>query len=309
LPSVELSAPPAPDELAPRFSPFGHPGGPLWRRALRWLKRKAAPAGRLLAPPLVYDLARRTRDRLRRASRPGDGPPLIQRPLPEGHVVFTFVFNPCDGRKAWREVLTAFVTALGDREDASLVLKFACPPRDAADRLPEVLAVYEALAHRRPRCRVLVIDRRLDDEEMGQLIASTTWYVNGSRAEGCCLPLLEAMAAGRPALSPTHTAMGDYFTEKAGLVLDSEEEPTHWPGDHTGRLTTTWHRLSWWSLCRGLSEAYHIARSRPELYGELAAGARAAARAWAAEDVVEARLRRALAAACRAAAATNREVA
>jgi len=305
----ELAAPGGRDGGGPRFSPFGHPGGPLWRRALRWVTRKAAPAARLLAPPIVYDLARRTRDRLRRSRRQSGLAAAAPCSLPEGHVVFTFVFNPCDGRKAWREALTAFVHALGDRDDAALVLKFACPPRNAAEHLPEVQSLYESLAWRHPRCRALVIDRHLPDDEMGQLIAGTTWYLNGSRAEGCCLPLLEAMAAGRPALSPAHTAMRDYFSEKAGLVLGSEEEPTHWPGDDPRRLTTTWHRLSWPSLCRGLREAYDIARSRPADYAQLADGARAAARDWASEDVVEGRLRHALAAACRASGATNREVA
>src|SRR5690554_4633707 len=38
-------------------------------------------------------------------------------------VVYTTVFNPADGRKNWRDMLSAFCFALGEHEDATLILK------------------------------------------------------------------------------------------------------------------------------------------------------------------------------------------
>jgi hypothetical protein len=314
LPAVELSAGPRlpPDESSACAAGGVAPG----RRGAGAFKYRLEVAARRFAPSFLYKLACATHRWLCRArtkaptpSAGGDEPPFPGREWPEGHVVFTFVFDPADRHHAWRELLAAFVLTLADRGDTTLLLRPTCPPARTGWCLGEARRLYRTLAHLRPRCRALVVDPRLPDEAMGRLIATTTWYVNASRAEACCRPLLQAMAAGRPALSPTHTDMADYCSARSGIVLDSEEEPTHWPGDETGRLTTSWHRLSWPSLCRGLREAYHIARCRPEVYAELAEGARQAARARAPEEAVEALLRQAIAAACRRGAPLAREVA
>jgi glycosyltransferase involved in cell wall biosynthesis len=56
-------------------------------------------------------------------------------------------------------------------------------------------------------CRVVVIHGFLEDAIYDELILATTYAVNSSRGEGQCLPLMEFMAAGRPAVAPTHTAL------------------------------------------------------------------------------------------------------
>src|SRR5205807_409078 len=102
------------------------------------------------------------------------------------------------------------------------------------------VAHVRALSSHRPRCRFLVVAGRLSEEQMRRLIGVSSWYVNATKAEGCCLPLLEAMASGRPGVSPDHTAMKDYVTARAGLVFRSSAEPCALPGDPSGRLQTTW---------------------------------------------------------------------
>jgi hypothetical protein len=52
--------------------------------------------------------------------------PVLPKPKAEvalSGVVFTTMLNPRDGRKNWIDILTAFCHALGDRTDATLVIK------------------------------------------------------------------------------------------------------------------------------------------------------------------------------------------
>ncbi len=59
----------------------------------------------------------------------------------------------------------------------------------------------------------------LTDQQMGELMRVTTYYVNTSKAEGACLPLQQSLAAGRPSIAPNHTAMADFMTTVVGLHL------------------------------------------------------------------------------------------
>ena len=98
------------------------------------------------------------------------------------------------------------------------------------------------------QCRVVVIVDYLSDDELLGLFRATTFYVNTSRAEGACLPLQQALACGRPAIAPAHTAMADYMDDRVGFVVASHPEPTHWPHDPQKRIKTSWQRLDWSSL-------------------------------------------------------------
>jgi len=208
-------------------------------------------------------------------------------------IVHTTVLNPFDQRKNWQDLLTAYLFALADCDDATLVMKLALPPDRVSAGVNKVLGFYRrlGLAH---RCRVVLISDYLSDAQMLELVRGTTWYLNSSRAEGACLPLQDFLAAGRPAVAPRHTAIADYFGEGAGFVVESHPEPAAWPQDPEGRCTTTWHRLVWTSLRDAIRESYEIAKSRPQQYESLAMNARATMSARAGSEVVWPRLKSAL---------------
>ena len=189
-------------------------------------------------------------------------------------IVHTSIFNPFDPRKNWPDLLTAYVLALGDCDDATLVMKLAVPRDRAAAGVNAVLDFHRRLGLPH-RCRLVIVSDYLTDEQMAELARGSTYYLNSSRAEGACLPLQDFLAAGRPAVAPRHTAMADYFGEHAGFIVDSHPEPAAWPQDADGRCTTTWHRLVWTSLRDQIRESYEIARHRPREYARLAEGARA----------------------------------
>jgi glycosyltransferase involved in cell wall biosynthesis len=225
---------------------------------------------------------------------PETPPPLLPRgPLTLSGLVYTTVFNFSDRRKNARDLLTAFLLAFRDRPDVTLVLKMATSPSREFHELKELRQLYAGLGLSH-RCRVAVVTEFLSDEQLGELFRASTYYVNASRAEGACLPLQQAMASGRPALAPVHTAMADYIDDRVGFPLESYPEPTFWPHDPEHRFATSWHRLVWSSLRDRFLESAAIAASDRATYDALAAAARERMEGYAGRAVVARALSRAL---------------
>jgi glycosyltransferase involved in cell wall biosynthesis len=199
-------------------------------------------------------------------------PPLPRLEL--SGVVYTTIFNPLDGRKNWLDLLSAYLIALRDCPDATLVVKLVVSPEWEADALREVFTYYRdaGLAH---RCRVAFVTEYLSDEQLRDLTRASTYYLNASHAEGSCLPLQNFMAAGRPAVAPPNTGMADSLDERCGFLVDSHPEPTSWPIDLHGGLTTKWYRLVWQSLHDQLRASYEAARNGAARYRAMAGAARA----------------------------------
>ena len=197
-------------------------------------------------------------------------------------VVFTSVFAPKDGRKNWQDMLTAFIAAFRSTPDATLVFKMI--GREPAYWWWE----FQDIVARLPSfdCRVVVLHGFLDDACYQALIDATHWVVNTSHAEGLCLPLLEFMSAGRPALAPAHTAMADYINEANALIVRSEEEYCSWPNDPRNHLTTTRHRIEWPSVRDAMRDAYRIAKTDAARYAAMSESAMGTMRSFCADDVI-----------------------
>ena len=190
-------------------------------------------------------------------------------------VVYTSIFNPTDGRKNWEDLLTGFLYALKDCEDATLVLKLIT-------NQPEVDEIWN-FYHRIDiphRCKVVFVSDFLTDEQLVELAGATTYYITTTRAEGNCLPLMNYLAAGRPGISPCHTAIADYFGRDIGFVVESHPEPAAFPHDSRLRKTTTWHRLVWTSLVEQIRRSYEVTRREVSMYRKLARNAREKMRRW-----------------------------
>jgi len=205
----------------------------------------------------------------------------IQRPELYG-VVYTSIFNPDDGRKNWHDMLTGFLHAMRDREDATLVLKLITGNSQSVDR---VLAFYRRLdiSH---RCRVVIIPDFLSEADMLSLARASAYYLTTTRAEGNCLPLMNYLAAGRPGVSPAHTAIADYFDGEIGYVVQSHPEPCAWPQDSRLRCRSTWHRLVWPSLVDQIRASYETAKNDLVGYRRLAESASRRMRAHSHPEVV-----------------------
>ena len=185
-------------------------------------------------------------------------------------VVYTSVISPADGRKNWADMVSAFCWAFRDTEDATLVLKMvhkeSKPYRDLLVLLLSRLSPF--------RCRVVTFHGYLEDEEYEALIGSTTYYVNTSSCEGLCLPLMEFMVRGKPAIAPTHTAMTDYLDDSVAFIVQSSLEYSAWPHDPRRLFRTMRYRLDWETVLEGFRESYRLAKTRPEEYSAMAMRAR-----------------------------------
>ena len=201
-------------------------------------------------------------------------------------IVFTSVFSPSDGRKNWPDLVTAFLAAFADRSDATLVLKIDgdAPEawwRDLLDRVGRMPAFI---------CRLVVIIGVLDSSNSVSLIAASHWAVNASTAEGLCLPLIELMCSGRPAIAPVHTAMADYLDAACALVVHSDEQYCGWPHDPRLGMPTTCHQVSWSALRDAYAEAYRLVKEEPARYLALGRAAGARMEAFCSDAVVAERL-------------------
>jgi hypothetical protein len=276
----------APDDVGQAARPDAQAGKPDlhgWRR--RWLGRLE-----MILPPLITQAAHGLAERWRADKWQSYLRRCRRESLELSGVVYTCIFNPHDGRKNYQDLLTGFTSALHDCPDATLILKLVTAERLMIDR---VFDFYRGvgLMH---RCKIVVISDYLSDEQMLALARASTYYLTTTRAEGNCLPLMNYLAAGRPGISPCHTAISDYFGEDIGLTLPWHAEPAIWPQDNRARLKTTWARLDWPILVQRLRESHSLALHNRSAYDTRAVSAQRRMHQRAGIESVWAQLRGAL---------------
>jgi glycosyltransferase involved in cell wall biosynthesis len=213
-----------------------------------------------------------------------------------GGVVYCSVFCPLDGRKNWEHMVTAFCFAFRDNPDATLVLKVVHYQRE-----PALTAVLLPLRTLLPfRCRVVIVFAYLDDENYGKLIVASDFVVNTSYGEGQCIPLMEFMSAGTPAIAPDHTAMQDYLDASCGVVLRYGRDWANWPHDPRLLLKTRRFAIEWDSLFDAYRTSYSLRRSNGSGYRNMCAAATESLRRHCSKSVAIRRMRNLLRAHARA---------
>ena len=183
--------------------------------------------------------------------------------------VYTALLNPADGRKNWEDILTAFCCTFRDQPDKTLILKMSHRSRSVFQG--KLLLLFSRLSPF--KCRVVAVHGFLSTEQLNALIDSTDFFVNASTAEGQCLPLLEFMARGVPAIAPDHTAMKTYINRENAFVVQSSEQPSMWPQDPRRANRTVCYRTDWESLARAYYESDQLIRNSPGRYADMCAAA------------------------------------
>ena len=185
-------------------------------------------------------------------------------------IIYTSVLNIFDNRKNFQDMLTAFCFALKDKPDATLIMKTSVVGSlyFYREKLTKFLRKLPAF-----KCRVVVIGNYLDSESYQKLMQSTSFYVNTSYGEGQCLPLMEYMAAGVPAIAPRSTALADYVDTSNAFVLKTCAVPTAWQHDARKAIRTVQHRPDWYSVVEAYHASYHIAKHKPEDYQKMSSNA------------------------------------
>jgi glycosyltransferase involved in cell wall biosynthesis len=172
-------------------------------------------------------------------------------------VIYTTVFNPFDGRKNWLDLICAFCIALREAEDATLIVKLTHNSTQDACR-----GMLDTLYRLTPfKCRVVIVRGYISDADYESLVLATTYIVNTSTGEGQCLPLMEFMSCGKPAIAPRHTSMLDYVDNENTFVVKSSLELSAWPHDWRQGYRTLRHRLDIGCLIEQYAESYRVAKT------------------------------------------------
>lgn len=196
--------------------------------------------------------------------------------------VYTSVFNPDDGRKNWHDMVTAFCWAFRDDPEKTLILKMSHHNR--ATFLGKLLLLFSRLSPF--KCRIMAVHGYLSTQELHDLVEITDFFVNTSLAEGQCLPLLEFMAEGVPAISPDHTAMATYINKRNAFVVESSPQPHVWPIDPRNPYRTISNRISWHSLYQAyLDSAATWQSDAPAYYAMSREAARSVRKHYSVEKV------------------------
>ena len=206
-------------------------------------------------------------------------------------VIYTSVFNPGDGRKNWEDMLSAFCVTFREVEDATLVLKLT--HHDAEEALTDIL--HHLYKNQPYRCRIVLIYGYLADADYERLVQATSYVVNTSYGEGQCLPLMEFMSCGKPAVAPRTTAMIDYLDADNAFLIDSTDELTAWPHDPRKAFRTLRYITNWASLCTAYQASYAVAMDDPQRYARMSAHAVTSLQNFCSQATAEQRLKEFLA--------------
>ena len=225
--------------------------------------------------------------RLRTLLRSHGGDPKSQsKPLALSGVVYTTVLDPADSTQDWPDLISAFVYALRDCPDATLLVQLRATSSVAVD-WAQILADYTSQLQQAHACKIAIRDGDLTDEQKAAALRATTYYITASRAESACEPLQQCLAAGRPAITCVHSAIGGYVDDSFAFVVASHPEPTNFPLYALDRYATRRNGIDWQSLHDQIRGSYEIAKHHPEEYCSRAERGRAAMSEWASEDRVE----------------------
>lgn len=203
-------------------------------------------------------------------------------------ILYTTILSPYDSRKNWVDMLFAFCWAFGDTPDATLIMELT--DRDNSMALESFKkCLYQLTPF---KCRVVAVQGPLDNDNRTRLMQSTAYFLNASHAEGQCLPLMEFLSFGVPAVAPRHTALVDYIDDGVAFVAGSSAQPTCWPDDD-GRQAyrAKCYRIDCESLANALAESYRVARTDPERYAAMSRTAHERLGQYCSRAVVEGKLR------------------
>jgi glycosyltransferase involved in cell wall biosynthesis len=225
--------------------------------------------------------------------------PVPDPPLPSGELTlgggltYLTVFNLGDRRKNHLDLISSFLLAFRDRRDVTLVIKLVTNAWREHYETNVLRYEYRKLGITHA-CRLVVVTEFLSESQMDELFRVATYYVNASHAEGACLPLMRALAGGRPAIAPCHTALADYMDDSVGFVPRTFPEPTYWPHDPEQRMETFRYRPVWSDLRDTFLASASVATHDPSRYASLARAGRARMSTYAGQAAAVSALRSAL---------------
>lgn len=177
-------------------------------------------------------------------------------------VVYASILNPNDSRKNLWDMLSAFVYRFQNDANAILVLKLN--ENDSTSTFGSLESELRRFLWM--KCRVVAFNGYLEDEDYDCFMSGIDYVVNASTGEGLCLPLMELMSMGTPAIAPDHTSMADYITRDNAFVLPSTRFLASWPHDPCFAYTTHAYKVPWDAILDAYDKSYAMATQQPLTY-------------------------------------------
>lgn len=151
--------------------------------------------------------------------------PAIYKPVPawrsEGSDSFTFLFvGTYSFRKGVDLLLEAFLTEFAPEAPVELLLHV--PGVGRGDGFNHCLRTIQRF---NPLGKVSIRGNSLSPAWMNRLYNRCDCVITMSRGEGWCMPLTEALLAGRPVIAPRSTAMAEYLTDAVAELVPTREIP------------------------------------------------------------------------------------
>lgn len=177
-------------------------------------------------------------------------------------VVYASILNPRDSRKNLWDMLSAFVYRFQNDPNATLVLKLN--ETDSTSTFGGL--EFELSRFLWMKCRVVAFNGYLEDDDYDRFMSGIDYVVNASTGEGLCLPLMELMSMGTPAIAPDHTSMADYITSDNAFVLSCNRFLASWPHDPYFKYTTHAYKVPWDAILDAYDKSYALASQQPLAY-------------------------------------------
>lgn len=173
-------------------------------------------------------------------------------------IVYLANFDPDDPSEHWDDVLSAFVYALRDRTDATLLVQL---PAGRPER--SLVHVWDRMKRLSPySSRIIVVVPRL--AALLRTPQANCVAVTASGAEAEPSWLLDHMAAEVPVIGPVHSALADRITIDSGYPVASTLLPAPYHWDKLMRLRTRSHRCDWQSLADAFTDSYYDHHHHPD---------------------------------------------
>ena len=162
---------------------------------------------------------------------------------------FSFLHvSSCFPRKAVDVLLAAWAKAFCDADPVELVIK------TFPNEHNQIEALLAAIKTAHPRhAPIRLINRDIELEEMRRLYFDADAVVSVSRGEGFGLPLLEAMALGKPVIATAYGGQADFCTPQTAWLCDYAFAPAR---THLAVAASVWTEPQLESLVQALKECF-----------------------------------------------------
>lgn len=168
-------------------------------------------------------------------------------------------------RKGIREAVIAFARALGDKEDARLILKYhqMSDKEMPVDSLVRSLVACNVIS---PAARIYSNSDSLEREELLSLYKSASAFLFPSRGEGFGLPPAEAMSAGLPVIYTDWSSLSEVCASPVNCPVEYTLDEAHSMAHFFYESGSRWAVPKISSLINGLSILYSSWKRDPLLY-------------------------------------------